>query len=94
MVDFQGAMTLDLYHKLVETMKDLLNTKDQTNEFFDEVYDYCIRGEFQGRGTLHIHVIAWAILHPGVKLAGGVVEKRWSPCVRLLHKLFKSNALY
>ena len=72
-------MTLDLYRKLVETMKDLLNTKDQANEFFEEVHDYCIRVEFHGRGTLHIHVVAWAILHTGVEIAGNVVKKRWSP---------------
>ena len=61
------------------------------NEFFDAVYEHCIRVEFQGRGTLHIHVIAWAILKPGVRIAGNVVEGRWSPFVRLLHNLFKSN---
>ena len=61
------------------------------NDFFDEVYDYCIRIEYQGRGTLHIHVVAWAILQPGVEIAGNVVKKQWSPFVRLLHKTFKSN---
>ena len=88
MVDFQGPMTLDLYRKLVETMKGLLVSD---NEFFDEVYEYCIRIEFQGRGTLHIHVVAWAILQPGVEIAGNVVKKRWSSFVRLLHETFKSN---
>ena len=72
MVDFQGPMTLDVYRKLVETMQELL----KTNEFFEEVFEYCIRVEFQGRGTLHIHAIAWAILQPGVRIAGNVVEKR------------------
>ena len=91
MVRFQGPMTLDLYRKLVETMKDLLNTEDQTNEFFDEVYEHCIRVEFQGRGTLHIHVVVWAILQLGVKIAGNVVKQQWSPFVRLLHKLLESN---
>ena len=81
-------MTLDVYRVLIETMKGLLKSG---NEFFDEVYDYCIRVEFQGRGTLHIHVIAWALLQPGVRLVGSVVDDVWSPFVRLLHKLFKSN---
>ena len=81
MVDLQGPMTLNVYRTLMETMQGLL----QSNEFFDEVYDHCIRVEFQGRGTLHIHLIAWAILQPGVRIAGNVVEKRWSPFVRLLH---------
>ncbi len=30
---------------------------------FAEVYDDCIRIEFQGRGTLHTHVCAWAEFH-------------------------------
>ena len=68
-------------------MKGLLTT----NEYFDEVFDYCIRVEFQGRGTLHIHVVAWAILQPGVKITGRAVDNVWSPFVRLLHELFKSN---
>ena len=88
MMDFQGPMTLDIYLVLIETMIDLLQSG---NEFFDEVYDYCIRVEFQGRGTLHIHVIALAILQPGVRLIGRVVDDVWSPFVRLLHKLLKSN---
>ena len=78
MIDFQGPMTLDIYRKLVETMKDLLTT----NEFFDEVFDYCIRIGFRGRGTLHIHVVVWAIIKPGVRIIGNVVEKRWSPQVK------------
>ena len=85
MVDFQGPMTLNVYRILMETMEGLL----QSNEFFDEVYEHCIRVEFQGRGTLHIHVIAWAIMQPGVRIAGNVVEGRLSPFVRLLHNLFK-----
>ena len=71
MIDCQGPMTLGIYRALMETMTELL----KTNEFFEEVYDYCIRVEFQGRGTLHIHVIAWAILQPGVEIAGNVVKK-------------------
>ena len=41
--------------------------------------------------TLHIHVVAWAIIMPCVRIEGNVAEKRWSPFVRLLHRLFKSN---
>ena len=72
----------------METMQGLLRSG---NDLFDEVFDYCIRVEFQGRGTLHIHVIAWAILQPGVKIDGRVVDNRWSPFVRLVHYVFKSN---
>ena len=87
MTDFQGPMTLNIYRILMETMEGLL----RSNEFFDEVYEHVIRVEFQGRGTLHIHVIAWAILQPGVRIAGNVSDGKWSPFVRLLHRLFKSN---
>ena len=87
MTDFQGPMTLDIYRALMETMQELL----VPNEFFDEVYEYAVRVEFQGRGTLHIHVVAWAIIRAGVKITGRVVDKKWSPFVRLLHDLFKSN---
>ena len=84
MTDFQGPMTLDIYRILIETMQGLLASG---NDFFDEVHDYCIRVEFQGRCTLHIHVVAWAIIKPGVRIEGRVVDNRWSPFVRLLHKL-------
>ena len=33
------------------------------NDCFADVYDYCIRIEFQGRGTLHIHLCAWVEFH-------------------------------
>ena len=81
-------MTLNFNRVLIETMQGLLVSG---TEFFEEVYDYCIRIEFQSRGTLHIHVIAWAIIKAGVKIVGRVVDNVWSPFVRLLHKLFKSN---
>ena len=71
MTDFQGPMTLDIYRVLMETMQELL----VSNEFFDEIYEYAIRVEFQGRGTLHIHVVAWAIIQAGVKITSRVVDK-------------------
>ena len=58
---------------------------------FDEVYVECIRVEFQIVGPLHIHVVAWAIIKARVNITGRVVDTRWSPFVRLLHDLFKSN---
>ena len=35
--------------------------------------------------------MAWVIIKPGVKIVGRVADNVWSPFVRLLHKLFKSN---
>ena len=86
MIERQGPMTLGIYRVLMETMQELL----VTNDSFDEVYEYALRVDFQGRGTLHIHVVTWAILQRGVEVEGRVVDKRWSPFVRLFHDLFKS----
>ena len=43
MVDFQGPMTLEKNHKLVETMKELL----KTNKFFDKVFEYSFVSNFK-----------------------------------------------
>ena len=34
--------------------------QDGDGKFFKSVDDYCIRVEFQGRGTLHVHACVWA----------------------------------
>ena len=48
--------------------------------------------EFQGRGTLHIHVVAWAIIQPGVQITGRVVDKTMvAVCATIAQDLFKSN---
>ena len=60
----------------------------QTGPFFEYVYHYCIRLEFQGRGTPHIHIAVWAIPRPGVKLAGRTGNAHESPLVTLLETLF------
>ena len=65
MIDCQGPMTLDMYRVLMETMTDLFRANQISEEVF---FEHCIRVEFQGRGTLHIHVVAWAILQPGVSI--------------------------
>ena len=36
--------------------------RERRNAGLEEVYDYCFRWEFQGRGTIHVHVLAWAKL--------------------------------
>ena len=45
MVDFQGPTTLNIYRVSKETMQGLLLSG---SEVFDEVFDNCIRVEFQG----------------------------------------------
>ncbi len=45
-------------------MKGLRSIFKKDSKFFSEVDDYCIRIEFQGRGTLHVHCCVWATIKP------------------------------
>ena len=54
--DITGPLALHIYNVLMSVMKQLFQERD--NEFFERVYEYVIRVEFQGRGTLHIHIAA------------------------------------
>ena len=48
-----------------------------------------MRFEFQGRGTLHVHVIVWATLRlQASRLTGRTDHKHNSPFVRLLEDIF------
>ena len=68
--DGQAIMTLHMYHVIGAILKEIVLRKGdlpETQEFrerrnagLEEVYDYCFRWEFQGRGTIHVHVLAWA----------------------------------
>jgi len=78
--DVQGPMALHIYNVLMTIMKGLL----AKNKFFDEVYEWCIRVEFQGRGTLHIHIALWAIVNLLNDLRGTSGEKHNSPLIDLL----------
>ena len=50
--EVQGMITLHLYHVLHTLLKDIFD--DDT--LFPKVHDYSSRVEFQGRGTLHVHI--------------------------------------
>ncbi len=59
----------------------------QRNEFFEDVLQFTMRLEFQGRGTLHIHVAAWVIPRAGVTYEGRTGE-RSSMLLHYSEKLF------
>ena len=59
-------MALHIYHVLVTALKEIL----KPGEWFDEVFHHCMRIEFQGRGTVHIHIALWAIAKAGLELDG------------------------
>ena len=91
--DAQTVLALHMYHVLVEIIENLLFKKGLCNEEtgIDDVYDYSIRFEFQDRGTLHVHVVAWVkfttALDPRDVLSGRSGVKR-SKLVAFLENAF------
>ena len=71
---------MHLHNVLTEVIGGILKDK----QWFDEVYEYATRVEFQQRGTLHLHIAAWAIVRDDVDLRGNSAEGRWSSFVRML----------
>ena len=39
-------------------------------EWFEKVFHYCMRIEFQGCGIVHIHIALWAITKAALQLEG------------------------
>ena len=80
----QSILTLHLYHYLTSVVKKLLNSS-----FFKKCYHYVIRYEFQGRGTLHLHIAAWVLPDDARPIASlvGQSRKKASPLVDLLEEL-------
>ena len=82
--DVSGMVALHLYHVLVVAMKAIL----QPGEWFDDVFHYCMRIEFQGRGTVHMHIALWAIEKAGEELQGRTGDYEVSRFVNFLSYLF------
>ena len=84
----QSILTLHLYHYLTSVVKHMLNSK-----FFAKCYHYVIRYEFQGRGTLHLHIAAWVIPAQGRPISSlvGQSRKQYSPLVEQLEKLCNAS---
>ena len=80
----QSLLTLHLYHYLTAVTKQLLNS-----DFFKKCYHHVIRYEFQGRGTLHLHIAAWVLPDDARPIAAlvGQSRKKYSPLVELLERL-------
>ena len=57
------TLTLHVYNVVHTILKELvLNSKSRYASLtgIERVYDWSLRVEYQKRGTLHVHVIAWA----------------------------------
>ena len=78
---------------------ELMHFLLRPGQFFSEVYDYIVRVEYQGRGTLHIHVCAWLEYAPrwidpisGRNLLHGrAFTERTGPLVDYLYDLLHCN---
>jgi hypothetical protein len=66
--DGAAIMTLHMHHVIGAILKDLVlkqgplegqANKDRLAAGIEEVVDYSFRWEYQGRGTIHVHVVAW-----------------------------------
>jgi len=61
-----GPLALHLYNVLHVVVQGLM----KSTEFWRSIENYVLRVEFQGRGTLHVHIALWALLHPDIDLRG------------------------
>ena len=81
----QGLLSEHIYDMLYDAMKQIL----RPNEFFERVFDYVIRLEFQGRKTEHIHIAAWVT--PKMNLSGrsGLADR--SSFVMFMEEVFRGS---
>ena len=82
--EVSGAVALHIYHVLLVALKEIL----QPGDWFSHVFHNCMRIEFQGRGTVHIHIALWAIAHLGLHLEGRTGDYTSSRFVDYLSALF------
>lgn len=94
--DTQAALTLHMYHVLIELIEtDLLKkgVRDASSTGIKEILDYSIHIEYQGRGTLHIHVVAWVVFDAdgAEQVLSGRSGEKSSVLVRYLEKTFRAS---
>ena len=63
LTSIQGPLTMHAYNVFGKVLDDFLR-KEAVPKYFRSLADYSYRVEFQGRGTLHIHLVAWVDLDP------------------------------
>lgn len=84
----QSLLTLHLYKYLTSVVKNVLHSI-----LFKKCYHYVIRYEFQGRGTLHLHIAAWVLPKDDTPISSlvGQSRKQHSQLVDLLERLCNSS---
>ena len=78
-----GPLALHLYNVLNVVLQGLIGSI----EFWRSIENYVLRIEFQGRGTLHVHIALWAILYAHRDLRGTTGQASDSPLVEYLTSL-------
>ena len=98
MSEVQPKLTLHVYHCMAEITQNILLSKNICNPEVsgtDAVQDCSMRFEFQGRGTLHVHVVAWVHYHPNVGdrslLSGTTGQGDKSKLLKYLEAVFRSK---
>ena len=92
----QLLLTLHLYNSLQAVLRRLLFENGDALEKcgIKEVEHWCMRFEFQKRGTIHVHVICWYKplqgRHPA-ELTGRSGEQSSSPLLQLLDQIFRCS---
>ena len=92
----QLLLTLHLYNSLQAVLRRLLfENGDALKQCgIQKVDHWCMRFEFQKRGTIHVHVICWYQPLPGrhpAELSGRSGEQSSSPLLQLLEQLFRCS---
>ena len=89
----QALFTAHAYHSLDQVLQRLL-----TNQFpvldtgVVDFGEFTYRFEFQARGTLHVHVLSWAILDlPASEVSGRTGTASASPLLKLLEACFSAS---
>ena len=105
--DGQAIMTLQLHHCIKSIVESIALKKGNREEDdplrmagIEEVLEWSCRWEFQGRGTLHVHVVAWVNFtssaggFEGSKALGGMsndTDPNNSPALSLLEDQFNAS---
>ena len=91
----QAVVAMHMRHVLQEMISQCVLNQDGPCRApgIEQVREHSLRYEFQGRGTLHVHVVAWVeYSDPGVNLSGrsGQTQAK-SPLLSYLETLFHSR---
>ena len=92
----QLVLTLHLYNSLQAVLRKLVFENGEALKAcgIKKINHWCMRFEFQKRGTIHVHVICWYRelqgRHPA-ELTGRTGEKHTSPLVKLLEETFQCS---